>query len=120
MKKYSLEDIKGFQYNQTALKEAIEHICLVEFESSLINDSIFTIHINFVILEILQALKKQYIDAKTANFLLNKVDALYSATDLLSQEIIIKKLNSEIIEDFLGVPYFNKLAVNCDEYFSQF
>lgn len=118
--KYNLDDIKGFQYNNMALEKAIDEICLVEFDADLINDITLDTHTNFIMLEILRALKKQYIDAKTANFLLNKVDALYSATDLLSQEKIIKKLNSEVIEEFLGVPYFNKLAVNCDQYFSNF
>ena len=120
MKKFTIEDIKGFQYHMDELEAITNSICLVEFDPNLINERTFTIHTNFIMVEILIALRNSYIDGTLANFLLNKVDALYDSTDMLSRETIIKKFNSEIVEDMLGVPYFNKLAVICKEYFNQY
>ena len=118
VRKYTIEDIKNLQYNQNILNDAINSICLLEFDSDLVNERTFIVHTNFVMLEILMALKKDFIDGVLANQLLNKVDALYDSTDLLSREVIIQKLNSEIIEGMLGVPFFNKIAVLCDEHFT--
>lgn len=115
MNKLSLEEIKRLQYDPDYLLEVSESICLIEFDADRINQRVFTTHINFVIVQIIISLNKEFIDGRLANHLLNKVDALFDSTDMLSFERIIQKLNSEIVEDMLGMPYFNKMAVMCDD-----
>lgn len=115
MRKFSLQDIRDFQYNSEELDEIVNTICLVEFDPQLVNERNFIIHSNFIMIEILLALNNDILDKNTANHLLNKVDALYDSTDMLTMERIIQKFNSEIVEDMLGVPYFNKIAIMCDD-----
>lgn len=115
MNKLTIEEIKKLQYDPSFLSEVSESICLIEFDSDRINQRTFISHVNFVILQIIISLKKDFIDNGLANHLLNKVDALYDNTDLLPYERIMQKLNTEIVEDMLGIPYFNKMAIICDD-----
>lgn len=115
MNKFSVQDVKNLQYHGDVLDELVERICLVEFDPQLVNEQNFIVHTNFIMLEILLYLRNDFLDKTTANHLLNKVDALYDSVDMLSMERIIQKLNSEIVEDMLGIPYFNKIAIKCDD-----
>ena len=115
MKKLEVEDIHRMRADPAYLDEVYESMCLLEFNTEHVNEKNFIVHVNFVMVSILIALKKDYIGGSLANHLLNKVDALYDSTDMLPFERIIQKLNSEIVEDMLGVPYFNKIAIMCDE-----
>lgn len=115
MKKLTLDDIRQLQINPQYLDTMAEDICLVEFDPQLVNNKTFVVHTNFIMIEILLALRKDFIDKNMANHLLNKVDALFDSTDVLTMERIIEKLNIEIVQDMLGVPYFHKIAILCDD-----
>ena len=115
MKRFGIEEIKLLQIDTNYLNNIMESICLVEFDPQLVDDTTLNIHANFIIIEIILALQNDFIDDRTANHLINKVDALCDSVDMLTRERIIEKLNIEIVQDELRTPHFHKIAIMCDE-----
>ena len=117
---YSTEEIYRLQFDDEFFFEEGDKYCLVsmfgkEFQKrDLVNQA------NFCVLQILSAYKDNKIDKNTANHLINKVDALEYSEDMLGPERCIKKLNKEIIEDSLNIPFFNSLGVLCEDLYDYY
>ena len=113
---YSIEQIKEMQINEEYFIQEGDKYCLIK----LIPKKTFTKEdvenqANFCILQIIKALKEEYITKEKANELLNKIDAFEFSVDMLGELRVIQKLNKEIIEDELHIPYFNSLCVLCSD-----
>lgn len=113
---YSIKQIKEMQINEEYFINEGDKYCLVK----IIPQKIFTKQdvenqANFCILQIIKALKEDLLSKEEANNLLNKIDALEYSTDMIGTERVIKKLNKEIIEEELHIPYFNSLCVLCSD-----
>lgn len=120
MKMYSIEQIKKLQLDEAFLEEEGEKYCLVSIFGKPLSSKDVENHANFCILQIINALKKNYITGKKANDLINMVDVFEYSLDLLGPEKIIIKMNREIIEEELHIPHFNSLCVLCGEIYDSY
>lgn len=91
--------------------------CLVSLVGKDVSPKDVSNQANFCVLQIIRALKKEYLSSKEANDLINKIDAFEYSTDLLGPEKVIYKMNKEIIERELHIPHFNSLCVLCGDLF---
>lgn len=114
---YSIEQIKLLQQNEDYFLQEGDKYCLVSLIGKNLSLKDVENQSNFCVLQILNALKKNYISPSKANELINKVDAFEYTTDLLGPRKIIEKLNREIIEEELHIPHFNSLCVICGEFY---
>ena len=113
---YSIEQIKRMQMDEEYFIEEGDRYCLVKiipqktFEKKDVENQA-----NFCILQIIKALKEEFITKEKANELINKIDAFEYSVDMIGEERVIQKLNKEIIEQELHIPYFNSLCVLCSD-----
>ena len=114
---YSIEQIKRLQRDDSFYEEEGDRYCLVSLIGKDISPKDVENQANFCVLQIIEALKKDYITKKQANDLINKVDVFEYSIDLLGPERVIEKLNKEIIEVELHIPHFNLLCVVCGEFY---
>ena len=89
--------------------------CLVSLQGRELSKRDLINQNNFCVLQTINAYKENKIDKNNANRILNKIDALVYAEDMLGVENLIKKLNREIIEEELHIPHFNYLCVICED-----
>lgn len=120
MTMYSIEQVKSLQRNEEYLKSEEEKYCLVSLEGKTLTTKDVENQCNFCVLQILNAYKKNYINSKKANDLLNMVETYEYTLDLLGPEKTIEKLNKEIISDNLNTPFFNSLCILCDDLYDLF
>ena len=120
MTMYTIEQIKQLQLNNEFYEEESDKYCLV----SLIGKDIFQKDVenqaNFCILQIIDALKKNYLTGPKANELINKIDVFEYSVDILGPDKAILKMNKEIIEKELHIPHFNSLCVICGEIYDNY
>ena len=112
---YSINQIKRLQLDDEYYEEENEKYCLVSLQGRFLIESDASNQANFCILQILKAYKENKIEKRYANFLINKVEAIEYSVDMLGVDIVIKKLNKEIIEEELHIPFFNSLCIRCDD-----
>ena len=117
---YSIEDIHRLQFDNKYFIEEGDKYCLVSLFGKELSQKDLKNQANFCILQIIRAYKENKIDKNTANHLINKVDALEYSEDMLGPERCIQKLNKEIIEDSLNIPFFNSLCVLCDDLYDAY
>ena len=115
MNMYSIDDIKRLQMDDDFYETETDKYCLVSLMGKEITQKDVENHANFCILEIIDALKKNYLSGKRANDLINKIDAFEYSIDLMGPEKVIFKMNKEIIEEELHIPHFNSLCIICDD-----
>ena len=120
MKMYSIDEIKRLQLDEDFYEEEGDKYCLVSLIGKDISSKDVENHANFCILQIINSLKKNYLTAKKANDLINKIDAFEYSIDLLGPDKIVLKMNKEIIEDELHIPHFNSLCVLCGEVYDNY
>lgn len=112
---YSIEQIKRLQLDEEFFENEGDKYCLVSLIGKDLTPKDVENQANFCILQVINALKENYITPKKANDLINQIDVFEYSIDLLGPEKVIFKLNSEIIEEELHTPHFNSLCVVCDE-----
>lgn len=120
MKMYSINQIQRLQLDNEFYEEENEKYCLVSLQGKILTNTDVSNQANFCILQILKAYKEKKIEKNYANFLINKIDAIEYSIDMLGVETVIKKLNKEIIEEELHIPFFNSLCVRCDDIYAGF
>ena len=120
MKMYSINQIQRLQLDNEFYEEENEKYCLVSLQGKILTNTDVSNQANFCILQVLKAYKEKKIEKKYANFLINKIDAIEYSIDMLGAETVIKKLNKEIIEEELHIPFFNSLCVRCDDIYAGF
>ena len=117
---YSIEQIRRLQTDNDFYKEEGDKYCLVSLIGKDLSLKDVENQANFCILQIIRALKKDFITSKRANYLINKIDVLEYSVDMLGPEKIIQKLNNEIVQDELHIPHFNSLCVICDDLYDSY
>lgn len=117
---YSIEQIKELQKNDKFFQEEGDKYCLVSLLGKPLSVKDVSNQANFCILQIIDAYKKNYLDMKKANDLINKVDVFEYSADLLGPEKVIYKMNKEIIEKELHIPHFNSLCIICGEIYDSY
>lgn len=117
---YTIEEIKKLQYDEEFRIDEGDRYCLVSPQGKEITEDIVHNQANFCILQTINAYREQYIDSNRANFIINKIDAIVYSLDMLGSELVIYKLNKEIIEDELYTPHFNYLCISCDDLYASF
>lgn len=117
---YSIEQIKQLQIDDNYYKTEGDKYCLVSAFGKDISAKDVENQANFCILQIIKALKNNYITAKKANDIINKIDVFEYSIDILGPEKVISKLNKEIIEEELHIPHFNSLCVICGEIYDNY
>ena len=117
---YSIDEIKRLQKDESFYEEEGDKYCLVSLVGKPLTKKDVENQANFCVLQIIDALSKNYLTKKEANSLLNKIDALQYSTDLIGPKKVIEKLNKEIIEEELHIPHFNSLCVICSEIYDNF
>ena len=120
MKMYSINEIQRLQLDNEFYEEENEKYCLVSLQGKILTNTDVLNQANFCILQTLKAYKEEKIEKNYANFLINKIEAIEYSIDMLGAEIVIKKLNKEIIEEELHIPFFNFLCVRCDDIYAGF
>ena len=120
MKMYSINEIQRLQLDNEFYEEENEKYCLVSLQGKILTNTDVLNQANFCILQTLKAYKEEKIEKNYANFLINKIEAIEYSIDMLGAEIVIKKLNKEIIEEELHIPFFNSLCVRCDDIYAGF
>lgn len=114
---YSMAEIKELQRNEEFRQEEGDKYCLVSIIGKDLTIKDVENQANFCILQIIDALKKNFITKSKANDLINMVDVFEYSTDLLGPEIVINKINREIIEAELHTSFFNSLCVLCNDFY---
>ena len=117
---YTIEQIKQLQINDDFYEKEGDRYCLVSLFGKEVTHKDVENQANFCILQIINALKNNYITSKKANELINKIDAFEYSVDLLGPEKTISKLNKEIIERELHIPHFNSLCVICGDLYDNY
>lgn len=112
---YSIDEIKRLQLDNDFYESEGERYCLVSLYGKDLTSKDVENQANFCVLQIIRALKKNFLSGEEANSLINKVDALEFSEDLLGPSQVIGKLNKEIVEEGLHTPHFNSLCVLCEE-----
>ena len=120
MTMYSIEQIKRLQTNEEFLTSEMERYCLVSIIGKQLTKKDVENQANFCILQTIDALKEELLTPYEANNIINKIDAFEYAEDMLGAKRVIEKLNKEIIEDELKIPYFNSLCVVCDDIYDSY
>lgn len=117
---YSLNEIQRLQIDNDFYDQENNRYCLVSLQNKTLNDSDLQNQSNFCVLQTIKAYKEKKIDKYQANFILNKIDAIEYSKDMLGIDVVIKKLNVEIIGEELHIPFFNSLCVECDDLYVGF
>lgn len=112
---YSINDIQRLQTDENFYLNESEKYCLVSIDNKSLTFNDVQNQCNFCILRIVRDYKNGFLDRDSANSLINKIDAFEYSKDMLGPEKVISKLNREIIQESLHVPYFNQLCVVCDD-----
>lgn len=120
MNMYSINEIKRLQMDESFYEEEGDKYCLVSLIGKTLTKKNIENQANFCILQVINALKKDYLTKEEANYLINKIDALEYSTDLIGPEKVIEKLNKEIIEEELHIPHFNSLCIICSEIYDNY
>ena len=120
MNMYSIDEIKRLQKDESFYEKEGDKYCLVSLIGKTLSEKHVENQANFCILQIINALKNNYLSGKEANSLINKIDALQYSTDLIGPDKVIEKLNKEIIEEELHIPHFNSLCIICSEIYDNY
>lgn len=113
---YSINDIQRLQLDENFYSEESNKYCLTQnFIKENLTFKDVDNQCNFCILRILNDYKNGFLSKEEANDLINKIDAFEYSKDLLGAAKVIDKLNKEIVQDSLHLPYFNQLCVICDD-----
>ncbi len=110
-----MREIKRLQTDKEYRQQQEDTYCLVSLQGKNLSKKDVKNQCNFCVLQILNAYEQDFITARNANFLIEKVEAYEYTYDLLGAEKIIEKLNKEIISDSLNTPFFNSLCIMCDD-----
>jgi len=117
---YTMNDIVRLQMDDAFRESEGERYCIVSLQGHELSKEDLNNQGNFCILQVITAYKEKKLDKKNANRILNKIDALIYAEDMLGIERVIQKLNQEIIEEELHIPHFNSLCIPCEELYDSF
>jgi len=112
---YSINDIQRLQTDEEFFIAENERYCLISLENKILTYDDVQNQCNFCILRIVRDYKNGFLDRDSANDLINKIDAFEYSKDMLGPDKVISKLNREIVQESLRVPYFNQLCVVCDD-----
>ena len=112
---YSIEQVQRLQLDEEYLGLEEDKYCLVSLFGRKLTYADVENQCNFAILQIIRALENNYIDGATANTLINTLETYEFSKDMLGVENTINKINKEIIEGYLRIPYFNSLCIKCDD-----
>lgn len=114
---YSIEQIKRLQIDEDFYESEGDKYCLVSLAGKELSSKDVSNQANFCVLQVIRALKKDFLSSKEANDLINKIDVFEYSVDLLGPEKVIFKMNKEIVEKALHIPHFNSLCVLCGDLF---
>lgn len=112
---YSIEQVQRLQLDEEYLGLEEDKYCLVSLFGRKLTYADVENQCNFAVLQIIRALDNNYIDGATANTLINTLETYEFSKDMLGVENTINKINKEIIEGYLRIPYFNSLCIKCDD-----
>lgn len=113
---YSIDQIKRLQVDEDYYSTESNKYCLTQnFVKDNLTFQDVENHCNFCILRILNDYKNGFLSSDDANELIDQIDVFEYSKDLLGAPKVIDKLNREIIQERLHLPYFNQLCVKCDE-----
>lgn len=117
---YSIEEIQRLQYDEEYYIDEGDRFCLISPIGREIGPQITSNQAKFCVLQTINAYKENKIGKDLANYIIDKIDAIYYSTDMLGYEQVIKKLNYEIMEEELNTPHFNYICISCDELYANF
>lgn len=115
MKMYTQKEIKLLQLDKAYRTAEQDRFCLVTMPFRDLTKKDVENQAKFCVLQVLDTYREDKIDSHEANRIINKIDALLYSCDMLGNDRIIVKLNKEIIEEELRMPYFNSLVIECDD-----
>lgn len=115
MKMYTQNEIKLLQIDKKYRNAEENRFCLVTMPFRDLTKQDVENQAKFCVLQVLDTYRDEKINSNDANRIINKIDALLYAHDMLGSQRIIEKLNKEIIEEELRLPYFNSLVIECDD-----
>lgn len=115
MKMYTQNEIKLLQIDKKYRNAEEDRFCLVTMPFRDLTKQDVENQAKFCVLQVLDTYRDKKINSNDANRIINKIDALLYAHDMLGSQRIIEKLNKEIIEEELRLPYFNSLVIECDD-----
>lgn len=117
---YTIDEIKQLQLNEEFYISEGDRFCLVSPQGKELNGQIMDNQAKFCVLQTLSAYKDGKIDKNQANYIIDKIDTIIYAVDMLGIEKVIDKLNKEVIEEELRIPFFNSICIDCDDLYASF
>lgn len=112
---YSISQIQELQRNQAYFEDENEKYCLVSLQNKELNYKDVENQCNFCILRIINDYKRGLLSSQDANSLINKIETFEYMKDFLGPLKTIHKLNSEVVQEGLHLPFFNQLCVVCSD-----
>ena len=120
MSMYSINEVMRMQSDEEYFFNEGEKYCLVSLFGKELTDKDVENQSNFCILQVIDAYKKGFLTPEKVNYIINKIDVFNYSKDLLGPEKVIDKLNKEVIEEELHIPYFNSLSVKCEDVYDNY
>lgn len=120
MMMYTIEEIARLQMSESFRESEGDKYCLISLQGRELSIKDAHNQANFCILQVINAYKDNKIDKNNANRIINKIDALVYSLDMLGADKVIYKLNKEVIEEELHIPFFNSICVLCEDLYDSF
>ena len=117
---YTMNEIIRLQNDEDFLEQELNRFCLVEKKTEKIDSTIVSNQAKFCVLQVIGDYKQNKITRERANYIINKVDAIIYAEDMLGSQRIVEKLNKEVIGDELYVPFFDAVCIECGKLYDSF
>lgn len=117
---YTIDEIKQLQIDEDFFISEGDRFCLVSPKGKELTGQIMENQAKFCVLQTLSAYKDKKINKNQANFIIDKIDSFVYSVDMLGVEKVIEKLNKEIVEDELHIPFFNSICIDCDDLYASF
>ena len=117
---YTIDEIKQLQWDEEFFISEGDRFCLVSPKGKELNGQIMENQAKFCVLQTLRAYKDGKVNKNQANFIIDKVDTIVYGVDMLGVKRVIEKLNKEVIEEELHIPFFNSICIDCDDLYAGF
>lgn len=117
---YSIKEIQRLQYDEDFFIDEGDKFCLISPVGREIDEHIASNQAKFCVLQTLNAYKENKIGKDLANYIIDKIDAIFYSADMLGYERVVQKLNFEIMEEELYTPHFNYICILCDDLYASF
>lgn len=117
---YTMDEIIRLQQDAEFLEQESNRFCLIDKQGETIDSKIVSNQAKFCIIQVINDYKQKKITRDRANYIINKIDAIVYAEDMLGSQRIVEKLNQEVIGEELFVPHFNGICIECERLYDSF